>query len=91
MASKLNTSLPVKRGVGPPPDRLREWHDEQRHSRITNERQFLKPSPLARHAQTFITNCDPPMPIPDPLFGPGRGKAAGSTRKLRRGIRGSND
>lgn len=90
MPSKLNTSLPSKRRVGPPPEPLRERHDHQWKSRITNERQYLTPSPLAKHAQNFRCDCDPPLPIPDPLFGPGRGKAAGSTRKLKN-IRGSNE
>lgn len=84
MASKLNTSLPPKRGMGPPPDRLREWHDEQRHSRITNERQFLQPSPMGKYAPGFIMRADPPDPIPTPLFAPGRGKPAGSRRVLKK-------
>lgn len=75
----------MKRGVGPPPDPLREWHDEQRHSRITNERQFRKPSVLGKNAPNFILDCDPPMEIDRDLFRPGHGKPAGSKRILKNG------
>ena len=83
MASKLNTSLPRRRRVSPP-EPLSAQRDEVRRTRITNERQQTNPSPLGRFAPGFICECDPPMPIPGRLFAPGRGKPAGSTRKLRR-------
>lgn len=84
MASKLNVSTPRKRTVYPP-EPLRARHDHQWHSRITNERQYLDPSPLGKNAPGFILNCDPPQPIPTPLFAPGRGKPAGSKRVLKNG------
>lgn len=82
MASKLNISLPRMRRVHPPGP-LRERHEVLRKSNITIERQDLDPSPMVRNFTNFRCDCDPPMAIPDPLFAPGRGKAAGSTRKLR--------
>lgn len=86
MASKLNTSIPKKRAMGPPPERLSERHDVQDITRITNERQRLDPSEMAeRCGQNFILDCTNPMPIPTPLFAPGRGKPAGSRRILKRG------
>lgn len=90
MASKLNTSMPNKRAVGPPPEPLRARRDGGSHewawrSPSTGERQRTDPSPLGRNAPGFILNCDPPMPIPTPLFSPGRGKAAGSKRVLKNG------
>lgn len=84
MASKLNTSTPRKRTVFPP-EPLRESHDALKKSRITLERQYNFPSPLGKNAPGFICDCNPPDPIPTPLFSPGRGKPAGSKRVLKNG------
>lgn len=71
--------------MGPPPERLDARHEEMDISRITNERQRLDPEAMGQYATSFIMDATNPMPIPTPLFAPGRGKPAGSKRVLKRG------
>ena len=82
MASKLNTSTPNKLRLYPPEPRHAR-HDEFRKTRNTSEVQRNDPSPMVKNFTNFRCDCDPPMTIPDPLFDSGRGKAAGSKRKLK--------
>lgn len=79
--TKLNTSTPNKRTLYPP-ELLRERHDVIRKTRNTGERQRLDPSPMVKNFTNFRFTPDA-NPIPDPLFGPGRGKPAGSKRIVR--------
>lgn len=82
MASKLNVSVPRKRTLYPP-EPLRASRDQQRRTRITNERQDNFPSPLAKNFTNYRMDADPEIIAREtPLFAPGRGKPAGSKRTL---------
>lgn len=55
-----------------------------RKTKITNERQDNDPSPMVKNFTNFRMEADPTIIArEDPLFAPGRGKAAGSKRAIK--------